>query len=100
MIPLIAKPFRPIQLVVLTWLIFFWAHCTLLASPWWNQGEIVLFVNIALLMVGAILHVRPGSLKDWGRPDKWLLSIFSWSYMFQLIVTLLSLYDLQYVGMY
>jgi len=89
---------RSMNLVVLSWLFVFGAHLYLLSLPWWGTGEMVLFINIAILVVGSILHVRPGSLKEWGRPTTPVQNLFSMGYLLHMVITLLSLYDLHYIA--
>ncbi len=98
MVPIYPSYLRNMNLVVLSWLLIFGSHLYLLSLPWWGTGEMVLFINMAILVVGSILHVRPGSLKEWGRPTNLVQNLFSMGYLLHLVVTLLSLYDLHYIA--
>ena len=98
MVPIYPSYLRNMNLVVLSWLLIFSSHLYLLSLSWWGTGETVLFINVAILVVGSVLHVRPGSLKEWGRPTNLVQNLFSMAYLLHLVVTLLSLYDLHYIA--
>lgn len=89
---------RAINWVHLLWLALFSSHCYLINASFWQSSRGLLFVNIAFLTIGAILHVRPGSLKEWGRPSAWLYHLFSLGYVAAMILAMLSLYDLHYIS--
>lgn len=80
------------------WLTLFVGHCYLLNTHFWPSGWWLVFLNVAFLTVGAILHVRPGSLKEWGRPSPWLQHLFSLGYLAAMVLAMLSLYDLHYIS--
>lgn len=98
MVPVYSSFLRNMNLVVFGWLLVFGSHLYLLSLPWWGTGKTVLFINIAILVVGSILHVRPGSLKEWGRPTNLVQNLFSMGYLVHMVITLLSLYDLHYMA--
>lgn len=89
---------RAMNRVHLLWLSLFSGHCYLISAGFWASGRWLLFANIAFLTVGAILHVRPGSLKEWGRPTPWLHHLFSLGYLAAMLLSMLSLYDLHYIS--
>lgn len=98
MVPAVPFYIRSINLVHLLWLGLFTIHNSFVWMEAWYSGYFLLFLNLAFLAVGAILHVRPGSLKSWGRPSKPIQSVFSFGYMIAMLLSMLSLYDLHYIS--
>jgi len=89
---------RAMNRVHVLWLTMFSGHCYLVSNQFWESGWWLVFMNVAFLAVGAILRVRPGSLKEWGRPSRIIYHLFSLGYLVAMLLAMSSLYDLHYIG--